>query len=81
MLLTLSILAGAGVLNYHDNTKLILIAGLAVTFGSQNCDRPSVRHPGAIHHGPDVDDRRGWASTADWQAAPDTAKSCATAWS
>jgi hypothetical protein len=25
----LSILAGAGVLRYHDNTKLILIAGLA----------------------------------------------------
>ena len=36
VLLTLSILAGAGVLNYHDNTKLILAAGLAVTFGSQN---------------------------------------------
>ena len=36
VLLTLSILAGAGVLNYHDNTKLILTAGLAVTFGSQN---------------------------------------------
>jgi uncharacterized membrane protein YoaK (UPF0700 family) len=36
VLLTLSILAGAGVLNYHDNTKLILTAGLAMTFGSQN---------------------------------------------
>jgi uncharacterized membrane protein YoaK (UPF0700 family) len=36
VLLTLSILAGTGVLNYHDNTKLILIAGLATTFGSQN---------------------------------------------
>jgi uncharacterized membrane protein YoaK (UPF0700 family) len=36
VLLTLSILAGTGVLNYHDNTKLILIAGLAITFGSQN---------------------------------------------
>jgi len=36
VLLTLSILAGAGVLNYHDNTKLILIAGLALTFGRQN---------------------------------------------
>ena len=35
MLLTLSILTGTGVLDYHDNTKLILIAGLAVTFGSQ----------------------------------------------
>jgi uncharacterized membrane protein YoaK (UPF0700 family) len=36
VLLTLSILAGTGVLNYHDNTKLILTAGLAMTFGSQN---------------------------------------------
>jgi len=36
VLLTLLILAGTGVLNYHDNTKLILIAALAVTFGSQN---------------------------------------------
>jgi uncharacterized membrane protein YoaK (UPF0700 family) len=36
VLLALAILAGTGVLNYHDNTKLILIAGLAVTFGSQN---------------------------------------------
>jgi uncharacterized membrane protein YoaK (UPF0700 family) len=36
VLLALSILAGTGVLDYHDNTKLILIAGLAVTFGSQN---------------------------------------------
>lgn len=36
VLLALSTLAGSGVLNYHDNTKLILIAGLAVTFGSQN---------------------------------------------
>jgi uncharacterized membrane protein YoaK (UPF0700 family) len=35
MLATLSILSGAGVLDYHDNTKLILIAGLALTFGSQ----------------------------------------------
>jgi uncharacterized membrane protein YoaK (UPF0700 family) len=34
-LATLSILSGAGVLDYHDNTKLILIAGLALTFGSQ----------------------------------------------
>jgi uncharacterized membrane protein YoaK (UPF0700 family) len=34
-LLTLSILSGTGVLDYNDNTKLILIAGLAVTFGSQ----------------------------------------------
>ncbi len=36
VLLTLSILAGTGVLHYHDNTKLILIAGLAMTFGSQH---------------------------------------------
>lgn len=36
VLATLSILAGAGVLRYHDNTKLILIAGLAIAFGSQN---------------------------------------------
>jgi uncharacterized membrane protein YoaK (UPF0700 family) len=36
ILVTLSILSGTGVLDYHDNTKLILIAGLAVTFGSQN---------------------------------------------
>jgi uncharacterized membrane protein YoaK (UPF0700 family) len=36
MLVTLSALAGTGVLDYHDNTKLFLIAGLAVTFGIQN---------------------------------------------
>ncbi len=36
VLLTLSILAGTGVLSYQTNTKLILIAGLAVTFGVQN---------------------------------------------
>ena len=36
VLVALSILAGAGVLDYHDNTKLILIAGLAMAFGSQN---------------------------------------------
>jgi uncharacterized membrane protein YoaK (UPF0700 family) len=36
MLLMLSILAGAGVLDYHDNRKLILISGLAITFGIQN---------------------------------------------
>jgi uncharacterized membrane protein YoaK (UPF0700 family) len=35
MLVTLSILSGTGALDYHDNTKLILIAGLAVTFGIQ----------------------------------------------
>jgi uncharacterized membrane protein YoaK (UPF0700 family) len=36
LLVALSILAGVGVLDYHDNTKLILIAGLALAFGSQN---------------------------------------------
>ena len=35
MLVMLSILSGTGVLDYQDNTKLILIAGLAVTFGVQ----------------------------------------------
>jgi uncharacterized membrane protein YoaK (UPF0700 family) len=35
MLVTLSILSGTGVLDYRDNTKLILIAGLALTFGIQ----------------------------------------------
>ncbi|WP_460358506.1 YoaK family protein [Mycobacterium sp. ZZG] len=36
LLALLAILAGAGVLDYRDDTKLILIAGLAVTFGCQN---------------------------------------------
>ena len=36
VLVILAILAGAGVLNYHDNTRLISTAGLAMTFGSQN---------------------------------------------
>jgi uncharacterized membrane protein YoaK (UPF0700 family) len=36
VLVILSILAGIGVLNYHDNTSLILTGGLAMTFGSQN---------------------------------------------
>jgi uncharacterized membrane protein YoaK (UPF0700 family) len=35
LLTMLSILAGTGVLDYHDDTKLILIAGLAATFGVQ----------------------------------------------
>jgi uncharacterized membrane protein YoaK (UPF0700 family) len=35
-LLVLSVLAGTGVLEYHDGGKLVLIAGLAVVFGSQN---------------------------------------------
>jgi uncharacterized membrane protein YoaK (UPF0700 family) len=33
---TLSALAGAGVLHYHDNGRLILIAGLALAFGAQS---------------------------------------------
>lgn len=36
LLAVLAILAGTGVLDYHDNSKLILIAGLAVAFGFQN---------------------------------------------
>lgn len=35
LLAALSLLAGTGVLGYHDNGRLILIAGLAVTFGAQ----------------------------------------------
>ena len=35
LLLALSILAGTGVLRYHNNTKLIIIGLLAVTFGLQ----------------------------------------------
>jgi uncharacterized membrane protein YoaK (UPF0700 family) len=36
VLVVLSVLAGTGVLDYHDNRKLILIAGMAITFGIQN---------------------------------------------
>ncbi|KUI46038.1 hypothetical protein AU198_00390 [Mycobacterium sp. GA-1199] len=36
LLAVLSVLAGTGVLDYEDNTKLLLIAGLAVAFGVQN---------------------------------------------
>ncbi len=36
VLVTLSILAGMGVLSYHANTKLFLICGLATAFGIQN---------------------------------------------
>ncbi|TGD89911.1 DUF1275 domain-containing protein [Mycolicibacterium sp. CH28] len=36
LLVVLAVLAGTGVVNYHDDSKLILIAGLAVTFGAQN---------------------------------------------
>ncbi len=35
-LVVLAVLAGAGVLDYRDDTKLVLIAGLALAFGSQN---------------------------------------------
>lgn len=35
VLVLLSVLAGVGVLQYHGNGRLILIAGLAVVFGSQ----------------------------------------------
>ena len=35
-LATLSILAGGGVLRYHDNSKLVMIGVLAVTFGMQH---------------------------------------------
>ncbi len=36
LLVVLATLAGTGLLRYHDNTKLILIAGLAMTFGLQH---------------------------------------------
>lgn len=36
VMVVLSILAGTGVLDYHNNTKLFLITGLAVAFGVQN---------------------------------------------
>jgi uncharacterized membrane protein YoaK (UPF0700 family) len=36
LLVVLSILAGTGVLRYHDNSKLIMIGLLAVTFGLQH---------------------------------------------
>jgi uncharacterized membrane protein YoaK (UPF0700 family) len=35
VLVSLSALAGSGVLQYHGNGRLILIAGLAIVFGSQ----------------------------------------------
>ncbi|ODR05041.1 hypothetical protein BHQ15_16095 [Mycolicibacillus koreensis] len=37
LLAVMAALSGAGVLRYHDNTKLILVAGLALAFGLQNC--------------------------------------------
>lgn len=36
LLVVLAILAGAGILQYHNNTKLIVIGVLAVTFGLQH---------------------------------------------
>jgi uncharacterized membrane protein YoaK (UPF0700 family) len=36
LLLALSVLGGTGVLRYHDNTKLVIIGLLAVTFGLQH---------------------------------------------
>jgi uncharacterized membrane protein YoaK (UPF0700 family) len=36
VLTALSILAGTGVLDYHNNTKLVLIVGIAITFGAQS---------------------------------------------
>ncbi|QEN12056.1 YoaK family protein [Mycolicibacterium sp. ELW1] len=36
LLAVLAALAGSGVVNYHDDGKLILIAGLALAFGGQN---------------------------------------------
>jgi len=35
VLAVLAVLAGSGIVHYHDNGNLALIAGLAVTFGSQ----------------------------------------------
>ncbi|CPR13057.1 hypothetical protein BN971_04364 [Mycobacterium bohemicum DSM 44277] len=36
LLLALSVLAGIGALHYHDNSKLVMIGMLAVTFGLQH---------------------------------------------
>ncbi|OBK15827.1 YoaK family protein [Mycobacterium asiaticum] len=36
LLAVLSILAGTGVLHYHDNTKLFLIGGMAIAYGLQH---------------------------------------------
>ena len=68
LLLALSILAGTGVLHYHDNTKLIMIGMLAVTFGLQHFQRPPVRDPRTLHHRVDVDDRqpRSGQSSGRW---------------
>jgi len=36
LLVLLAILGGTGVLRYHDDSKLVLIAGLAIAFGIQH---------------------------------------------
>ncbi|OBJ86389.1 YoaK family protein [Mycobacterium asiaticum] len=36
LLAALSVLAGTGVLRYHDNTKLVLIGGMAIAYGVQH---------------------------------------------
>lgn len=65
VLVAQSILAGTGVLSYHANTKLLLIVGLAMTFGVQNA---TARQFGVQE-----------LSTADWPAGRANAKSSATA--
>ena len=58
MLVTLSILTGTGVIDYHDNTKLILVAGSGLDVRQPGRGRAPVRHTGAVHHSADDDDRR-----------------------
>lgn len=43
LLVVLAIAAGAGILQYHNNTKLIIIAMLAVTFGLQHSSARAAR--------------------------------------
>ena len=57
LLTVLAVLAGTGVVSYHDNGKLILIAGLAVTFGAQNAAQRRARKV-ALHRGFDDARRR-----------------------
>jgi uncharacterized membrane protein YoaK (UPF0700 family) len=80
VLLTLSVLAGTGVLNYHDNTKLLLIAGLAVTLGSQNA---TARQFGVQELSTTVLTSTVVALGFDSRLAGGTGhrESCATAWS
>ena len=58
MLVTLSILAGTGVLDYRDHTKLILDRGAGCHVRDSELHGASVRHPGTVHHRPDDDDLR-----------------------